>query len=83
MLEEALRSGLAKKPVGVIEATDLPGYCHTTARRDLSPLEEADRDAVIAALREAGGNRVQAAKALGLARSSLYRRLKEYGITTV
>lgn len=83
MLEEALRSALAKKPVGVIEATDLPGYCHTTARRDLSPLEEADRDAVIAALREAGGNRVQAAKALGLARSSLYRRLKEYGITTV
>jgi sigma-54 dependent transcriptional regulator, acetoin dehydrogenase operon transcriptional activator AcoR len=83
MLEEALRSGLAKRPVGVIEATDLPGYCHTTARRTLSPLEEADRDAVIAALREAGGNRVQAAKALGLARSSLYRRLKEYGITTV
>jgi len=83
MLEEALSSGLAKKPVGVIEATDLPGYCHTTARRNLSPLEEADRDAVIAALREAGGNRVQAAKALGLARSSLYRRLKEYGITTV
>jgi transcriptional regulator of acetoin/glycerol metabolism len=82
-LEEALASTLKKKPVGSIEENDLPGYCHTTARRTLSPLEQADRDAVIAALKEAGGNRVHAAKALGLARSSLYRRLKQYGITTV
>jgi sigma-54 dependent transcriptional regulator, acetoin dehydrogenase operon transcriptional activator AcoR len=82
-LEEALASALRKKPVGTIEERDLPGYCHTTARRTLSPLEEADRDAVIAALKAAGGNRVHAAKALGLARSSLYRRLKDYGITTV
>ena len=82
-LEEALVSALKKKPVGSIEENDLPGYCHTTARRTLSPLEQADRDAVIAALKEAGGNRVHAAKALGLARSSLYRRLKQYGITTV
>jgi hypothetical protein len=82
-LEEALRNTLLKKPVGEIDERDLPGYCHTTARRTLSPLEEADRDAVIAALKEAGGNRVHAAKALGVARSSLYRRLKQYGITTV
>jgi transcriptional regulator of acetoin/glycerol metabolism len=82
-MREALASTLLKKPVGTVEATDLPGYCHTTARRQLSPLEQADRDAVIAALKAAGGNRVHTAKALGLARSSLYRRLKEYGITTV
>jgi transcriptional regulator of acetoin/glycerol metabolism len=82
-LQEALVSALQKKPVGTIEERDLPGYCHTTARRTLSPLEEADRDAVIAALKAADGNRVHAAKALGLARSSLYRRLKDYGITTV
>ncbi|MCV7228269.1 sigma-54-dependent Fis family transcriptional regulator [Mycolicibacterium komossense] len=82
-LQEALASALKKRPVGVIEENDLPGYCHTTARRALSPLEQADRDAVIAALRDADGNRVHAARALGLARSSLYRRLKQYGITTV
>jgi len=82
-LEEALASALKKRPVGTIDERDLPGYCHTTARRSLSPLEEADRDAVIAALKAAGGNRVHAAKALGLARSSLYRRLTDYGITTV
>ena len=82
-LKEALTSTLRKKPVGTIDEKDLPGYCHTTARRTLTPLEEAERDAVIAALKEAGGNRVHAARALGLARSSLYRRLKEYGITTV
>ncbi len=82
-LEEALASALRTRPVGTIDDRDLPGYCHTTARRALTPLEEADRDAVIAALKAAGGNRVHAAKALGLARSSLYRRLKDYGITTV
>lgn len=82
-LEEALASALKRRPVGTIDERDLPGYCHTTARRSLSPLEEADRDAVIAALKAAGGNRVHAAKALGLARSSLYRRLTDYGITTV
>ncbi|CAN5420744.1 transcriptional regulator MimR [soil metagenome] len=82
-LEEALASALKKRPVGEIDENDLPGYCHTTARRALSPLEEADRDAVIAALKDADGNRVHAARALGLARSSLYRRLKQYGITSV
>jgi transcriptional regulator of acetoin/glycerol metabolism len=82
-LEEALASALKKQPVGTIDERDLPGYCHTTARRTLTPLQEADRDAVIAALKAAGGNRVHAAKSLGLARSSLYRRLKDYGITTV
>lgn len=82
-LKEALASALVKRPVGTIDERDLPGYCHTTVRRTLSPLEEADRDAVIAALKASGGNRVHAAKALGLARSSLYRRLKDYGITDV
>jgi len=31
-------------------------------------------------LREAGGNRVQAAATLGIARSSLYRKMKTFGI---
>jgi transcriptional regulator of acetoin/glycerol metabolism len=78
-----LSSALQKRPVGAIDEQDLPGYCHTTARRILTGIEQAERDAIIAALKDAGGNRLQAAKALGLARSSLYRKLKQFGITTI
>ncbi|GEL19233.1 Fis family transcriptional regulator [Pseudonocardia asaccharolytica DSM 44247 = NBRC 16224] len=82
-LEEALRSALLKRPVGEIKPEDLPGYCHHTARRRLSGIEAVERDAIVQALHAAGGNRVQAAAALGIARSSLYRKLKSFGITTI
>jgi transcriptional regulator of acetoin/glycerol metabolism len=44
-------------------------------------LETAERDAIVAALQGANGNRVAAATHLGMSRSSLYRKLKTYGIT--
>jgi transcriptional regulator of acetoin/glycerol metabolism len=67
--------------VGRIEAEDLPAYCHSAPRRALRPVDEIERDAIVVALREAGGNRVAAAAALGLARSTLYRKIRQYGIT--
>ena len=82
-LEEALKSVLLKRPVGEIQPEDLPGYCHNTTRRQLSGMEAMERDVIVSALHEAEGNRVQAAAALGIARSSLYRKLKSYGITTI
>jgi len=82
-LKEALSSALARRPVGEIEEQDLPGYCHTMSHRALTVIEQAERDAIVTAIRDAHGNRVHAAKALGLARSSLYRKLKQYGITTI
>lgn len=82
-LEEAIKSCLLKRPVGEIQPEDLPGYCHDAARRQLSGIEAVERDAIVNALHDAGGNRVQAAVALGIARSSLYRKLKSYGITTI
>jgi len=82
-LEEALRSALLKRPVGELQSEDLPGYCHNTARRQLSGMESVERDAIIKALHDADGNRVKAAEALGIARSSLYRKLKSYGISAI
>jgi transcriptional regulator of acetoin/glycerol metabolism len=82
-LEEALRSALGKRPVGDIEPDDLPGYCHTSARRQLSGLESIERDAIVKALHDSDGNRAQAAQALGIARSSLYRKLRSFGIETI
>jgi transcriptional regulator of acetoin/glycerol metabolism len=82
-LEEAIRSSLLKRPVGELQPEDLPGYCRDAARRQLSGIEAVERDAIVNALSDAGGNRVQAAAALGIARSSLYRKLRSYGITTI
>ncbi|HEX4627371.1 MAG TPA: helix-turn-helix domain-containing protein [Gemmatimonadales bacterium] len=43
-------------------------------------LEEVERVLVQKALARAGGNVSEAAKALGLSRSALYRRLKHHGL---
>jgi transcriptional regulator of acetoin/glycerol metabolism len=82
-LEQALATALRKRPVGDIQPEDLPGYCHDTARRRLTGMEALERDAIVKALQDVDGNRVQAAAALGIARSSLYRKLKNYGISTI
>jgi transcriptional regulator of acetoin/glycerol metabolism len=82
-LEEALAAALLRRPVGDIQPEDLPGYCHDSARRQLTGMEALERDAIVNALRDAGGNRVQAAATLGIARSSLYRKLKSFGISTI
>lgn len=43
-------------------------------------LEALERAAVLEALRRSGGNVTQAMRALGIGRTTLYRKLKHYGI---
>lgn len=81
-LREALQHALRQRPVGEIQEQDLPAYCQTTSRHTLTPLEAAERDTIVSALHEHEGNRMAAAAHLGMSRSSLYRKLKTYGITT-
>ena len=64
----------------MIEAADLPASCQSTPRSTLRPVDEVERDAIVAAIRDAGGNRKAAAAALGLARSTLYRKIRQYGL---
>jgi transcriptional regulator of acetoin/glycerol metabolism len=52
------------------------------SRRTLTRLESLEREAIAEALREHDGNRVQAAQALGMSRSTLYRRLRLFGLET-
>jgi transcriptional regulator of acetoin/glycerol metabolism len=65
---------------GIVEIDDLPDELRTP-RRVLGKLESAERDAVAEALRAAGGNRSHAASALGIGRNTLYRKMREFGIT--
>lgn len=80
-LRDALAAALRRRPVGAIEVGDLPESCQSSPRGTLRPVDQAERDTIVGALRESAGNRVAAAAALGLARSTLYRKIAHYGIT--
>lgn len=43
-------------------------------------LEEIERDAILAALKETGGNKTKAARILGIGLRTLHRKVKEFGI---
>ncbi|RMD79251.1 MAG: hypothetical protein D6820_08565, partial [Lentisphaerae bacterium] len=45
------------------------------------PLAKAERLIIEAAMRRAGGNKNQAAKVLGIHRTTLYKKLEEYNIS--
>ena len=45
---------------------------------ELLPLEELERRAILRALREAGGDKLAAARLLGIGKTTLYRKLKQY-----
>ncbi len=50
---------------------------------DSVPLAEIEKRYILSVLQQFGGNQVRAAAALGIDRSKLYRRLKEYGVMAV
>jgi PAS domain S-box-containing protein len=56
----------------------LEGY-----RNDGAPLADIEKHYILSVLQQFDGNQVKAAAALGIDRSKLYRRLKQYGIKAV
>ena len=46
----------------------------------VKPLAELEREAILGALRALNGDKLQAARLLGIGKTTLYRKLKEYGI---
>jgi transcriptional regulator of acetoin/glycerol metabolism len=81
-VHQTLRKVVKHRRAGTIQASDLPPEVHAVSRRMLSPLESMERDAIVTCLTDAGGNKVQAAKSLGMSRATIYRKIHEYGIVT-
>ena len=64
-LPEGIRSPLQP------ESTEMPG--------PILPLNEMEKKAILRALEKAGGDKVLAARMLGIGKTTLYRKLREYG----
>ncbi|MGH3671221.1 MAG: sigma-54-dependent Fis family transcriptional regulator [Pseudonocardiaceae bacterium] len=79
-LREMLLKIVARRRTGVIELADLPPEAMATARRVLTPLESIERDAVVETLISTAGDRVEAARHLGMSRATIYRKIRYYGI---
>jgi DNA-binding NtrC family response regulator len=61
-------------------AGDEPAAIEPAPAERVRPLAAQERAAVMAAMAEAEGNLSAAARALGLSRAALYRRLEKYGL---
>lgn len=66
---------------GVIGPDELPAECRATTRRTLSRIQALERDAIVDALAVQSGDKTAAAISLGMSRATIYRKIRELGIT--
>ena len=83
-LENAIERAVALGSGPVLHVGDLPSNLqYASVERlpendELVPLEELERRAIFRALRETGGDKLAAARLLGIGKTTLYRKLKQY-----
>jgi DNA-binding NtrC family response regulator len=83
-LENAVERAVALGSGPILHVGDLPSnlqYAQTERfpeQGELVPLEELERRAIFNALRETSGDKLAAARLLGIGKTTLYRKLKQY-----
>ena len=85
-LENYLERALTLGTGPTINVSDLPKNVNLRTdshpadqRRPVLTLEELEKEAILRAVEEAGGDRILAARMLGIGKTTLYRKLREYG----
>jgi DNA-binding NtrC family response regulator len=83
-LENAIERAVALGSGPILHVGDLPSNLHygnsgrLPQSDELVPLEELERRAILRALRESSGDKLAAARLLGIGKTTLYRKLKQY-----
>ncbi len=83
-LENAIERAVALSSGPILHVADLPTNLQypTTERapdkHELLPLEELERRAILRTLLETAGDKLAAARILGIGKTTLYRKLKQY-----
>jgi transcriptional regulator of acetoin/glycerol metabolism len=80
-LDNVIKGLLATGRRSDIQLEDLPEEVRRqTSRRPLSRLEQLELEQILVALRQADGNKLEAARTLGISRATLYRKLASFGV---
>jgi transcriptional regulator with PAS, ATPase and Fis domain len=83
-LENTIEGALVLSSDSVLTANDLASISHRALApnapdgNEFVPLGEMERRAILRALQETGGNKLAAARLLGIGKTALYRKLKDY-----
>jgi two-component system response regulator HydG len=83
-LENAIERAVALGSGPIVHVADLPTNLQYPAtervpeKNELLPLEELERRAILRTLRETGDDKLAAARILGIGKTTLYRKLKQY-----
>src|SRR6266478_3171363 len=83
-LENAIERAVALGSGPILHVGDLPSNLQyptterTPEKDEILPLEELERRAILRTLRETGGDKLSAARMLGIGKTTLYRKLKQY-----
>jgi DNA-binding NtrC family response regulator len=84
-MENCILAMMANCEGRVLEAGDIPKTLRVALREaprgSHTPLEDAERAAIAAAIEEAGGNIAETARRLGVSKATLYRKMGAYALT--
>jgi DNA-binding NtrC family response regulator len=87
-LENSIERAIAMGTGNVVQFVDLPSNLLNDARErvpdegEMLPLMVLERRAILRAMRETNGDKLAAARLLGIGKTTLYRKLKEYDSQT-
>lgn len=85
-LENAVARAVAHTSGRVIHVVDLPSNLHYPelekgpVKDEILPLEELERRMILRTLEETQGDKLKASKLLGIGKTTLYRKLKQYQV---